>query len=373
MILRKIDDLIKSDMFSGKAIVIMGARQVGKTTTVRNISGNADDIVWFNADEPDVRDVFANITSTRIAQLVGNKKVIVIDEAQRITDIGVKLKLITDCLPDHQLIVTGSSSFELANMINEPLTGRKWEYTMYPLMFSEMVAHHGLLAEKRAIPHRLVYGYYPDVVSDANRAERIVRGLADSYIYKDVLMFDRMKKTDGLMKMLQAIAFQVGSEVSYNEISQLCGIDSKTVEKYIGIMEQAFIIFRLPSFSRNLRNELKKSRKIYFWDNGIRNAVISNFSPIEVRADAGQLFENFAISERLKMTHTMQMFRNNWFWRTTAQQEIDLLEENDGQLSAYEFKYSIHKKARVPLTFANAYPDAQFSVISMDNIDEFLL
>ena len=255
--------------------------------------------------------------------IFGNKKYVVIDEAQQIKDIGSKLKLITDELPEIQLIATGSSSFDLANRVNEPLTGRKWEYKMYPVSFAEMVMHHGLLEEKRLIPHRLVYGYYPDVVNNPGDEKEILKQLSDSYLYKDILMWEHIKKPDKLLKLLQAIAFQIGNQVSYSELGQICGIDSKTVEKYIVLLEQCFVIFRLGSFSRNLRNELKSSRKIYFYDNGIRNAIIADFSLAENRHDIGALWENYIISERHKKIEYDLLWRHSWFWRTSDQKEID--------------------------------------------------
>jgi predicted AAA+ superfamily ATPase len=212
---------------------------------------------------------------------------VIIDEAQRIQEIGLRMKLITDQIPEVQLVATGSSSFELANQINEPLTGRKWEYKMYPISFGEMVTNHGLLEEKRLLPHRMVYGYYPEVVNHIGSEKEILKQLSDSFLYKDVLLLDQIQKPDGLIKLLQALAYQVGSQVSYNELSLLTGLDAKTVDKYITVLEQAYVVFRLGSFSRNLRSELKKSRKIYFYDNGIRNALIANFNQLESRQDVG--------------------------------------------------------------------------------------
>jgi predicted AAA+ superfamily ATPase len=298
---------------------------------------------------------------------------VVLDEAQRIKDIGVKLKLITDQLPDIQLIVTGSSSFDLANQVNEPLTGRKWEYHMYPLSFAEMAAHHGLLDEKRLIPHRLVYGYYPDVVNHPGEEREILKLLSDSYLYKDILMWEQIKKPEKLVKLLQALAFQIGSKVSYSELGQTCGLDAKTIEKYIVLLEQCFVIFRLGSFSRNLRNELKNSRKIYFYDTGIRNAVIADFSIPETRRDTGALWENFLISERKKKLAYSHLWKNTWFWRTVSQQEIDYLEEGDGVLQAFEFKWNPGAKYKKPRTFLEAYPECTITLITPDNADEFLL
>lgn len=373
MIKRTLDDIIKDKLFKGKAIVIMGPRQVGKTTLLKQLFKDDDMVLWLNGDEQDVRNLFETISSSRMKLIIGNKKVVVIDEAQRISDIGLKMKLITDQIPEVQLISTGSSSFELANLVNEPLTGRKWEYKMLPLSFEEMVVQHGLLEEKRLVPHRMVYGYYPDVVVNPGSEDELLAQLADSYLYRDILTLDRIKKSEKIVKLLQAIALQMGSEVSYNELGQLCGLDSKTVERYVILLEQSYIIFRLGSFSRNLRNELKFSRKIYFYDNGIRNAVIGNFALIENRTDAGALFENFVISERMKRINYHTPTAQPWFWRTTAKQEIDYVEQRNGILSAYEFKWNPKRKASVPLSFRRAYPDVDFSVISRDNIEDFLL
>lgn len=361
-------------MFSGKAIVVMGARQVGKTTLLKQLfSDSSQKVFWLSGDEQDVRELFENISSTRLKAIINDHQVVVIDEAQRIKDIGVKMKLITDQIPEVQLVATGSSSFELANRINEPLTGRKWEYRMFPLSFAEMVAHTNLLDEKRMLPHRLVFGCYPDVVTHPSDEVDILRQLTNSYLYKDILEFDKIHKPDKLMKLLQALAYQVGSEVSYNELAQLCGLDSKTVDSYINILEQAYIIFKLGSFSRNLRNELKNSKKIYFYDNGIRNAIIGNFSQIENRTDAGALFENYAISERMKCKEYTGDYANSWFWRTTAKQEVDYIEEKDGNLTAFELKWNPRRKASLPLSFKNAYPSASFTLINSDNIEDLLL
>ena len=374
MIKRSIENIIKSQLHDGRAIIVMGARQVGKTTLLSQLfAGNGNDVLWMSGDEPDVRGAFEDITSTRLRAIIGNHSVVVIDEAQRIENIGIKLKLITDQVPEVQLLATGSSSFDLANKINEPLTGRKWEYTLFPLSFTELVNDTSLLEEKRMVPHRMVFGNYPDVVTHPGHEVAILRELTQSYLYKDILEFDRIHKPEKLTKLLQALAYQVGAEVSYNELSQLCGLDAKTVANYISILEQAYIIFRLGSYSRNLRNELKNSRKIYFYDNGIRNALIGNFSQVENRTDAGALFENYAIAERMKRKEYMMDYASSWFWRNANKQEIDYIEEKDGKLQAYELKWNPKRKASVPLSFRNGYPDADFTVIHRDNIEDLLL
>ena len=374
MIKRSIEDTIKGQLHGGRAIIVMGARQVGKTTLLKQVfATDSSDVLWMSGDEPDVRGMFENMTSTRLRSIIGNHRVVIIDEAQRIEDIGIKLKLITDQIPEVQLLATGSSSFELANRINEPLTGRKWEYKLFPLSFTELVNETNLIEEKRMVPHRMVYGSYPDVVTHPGKEVAILRELTESYLYKDILEFDRIHKPEKLTKLLQALAYQVGAEVSYNELSQLCGLDAKTVASYISILEQAYIIFRLGSFSRNLRNELKNSRKIYFYDNGIRNALIGNFSQVENRTDAGALFENYAIAERIKRKEYLIDYARSWFWRNTNKQEIDYIEEKDDRIHAYELKWNPRRKTSAPLSFRNAYPDADFAIINRDNIEDLLL
>lgn len=357
----------------GKALLLLGARQVGKTTLLKELFSGDDSVLWLSGDEPDVREMFRDITSTRLAQYIGTKAFLVIDEAQRLPDVGVKLKLITDNIPNVQLIATGSSALELANEANEPLTGRKVEFRLHPLSFAEMVAENGLLCEKRLIPHRLVFGYYPDIVTHAGEEAELLSELSESYLYKDILMADKIKKSEGIMRLLQAIAYQIGSEVSMSELAQISGLDPKTADRYVTMLEQAYIVFRLPSFSRNLRNELKHSRKIFFWDNGIGNAVIRNYAPIEARADKGALFENFAIAERLKFLGNTRSLARSWFWRTTAAQEIDYLEELDGKLCAYEVKLNPKRKVSAPLSFRNAYPGVDFKKITTSNFEAFVL
>ncbi len=373
MIERILEKTIKSQLNKGKAIILLGARQVGKTTLLKTLFGNEPDVLWLNGDELDVQALFETISATRLKAIFGNKKIILIDEAQRIKDIGLRMKLITDQIPEVQLVASGSSAFELANQVNEPLTGRKWEYKMYPISFGEMVAHHGLLEEKRMLPHRMVFGYYPDVINNIGVEKEILKQLSNSYLYKDVLLLEQIKKPEGLIKLLQGLAFQVGSQVSYNELSKLCGLDAKTVEKYIVLLEQTFIVYRVGSFSRNLRSELKKSRKIYFYDNGIRNALIANFNQLELRQDIGALWENFVFSERMKYLHYHQKWTNTWYWRTKEQKEIDCIEESDGQITAFEFKWQPNAKFKVPKLFLENYPNSLFKVIHRDNIEDFLL
>lgn len=331
MIQRKLENIITDKLFRKKAIILAGARQVGKTTLLRKIFDHHGDMLWLNGDELDVQQLFSEVSATRLRSIIGNKKVVIIDEAQRIENIGLRLKLITDTLPEVQLIATCSSSFDLANKVNEPLTGRKWEYRMFPVSFTEMVDHHGLLEEKRLLKHRMVFGYYPDVITNEGEEKEILKQLSDSYLYKDILMWEQIQKPDKVLKLLQALAFQLGAQVSYNELGQICGLDSKTVEKYIILLEQAFVIFRLSSFSRNLRNELKSSKKFYFYDNGIRNALIANFNFVESRSDAGALWENFIISERIKHLNYSGRWVNYWFWLLKSKGKLILLKRKMAQ------------------------------------------
>ena len=357
---------------SGKAKIIIGPRQVGKTTILHQLFDKEDNVLWFNGDEPDDNAMFKDITSTRLKNLIGDNKTVIIDEAQKIEDIGTKLKLITDNIKDVNLIATGSSSFELSNKVNESLTGRKREFNLYPLSFKEMVDHTDFRKELRLLPHRLIYGYYPEVVTKPGKEKEILSEIVSSYLFKDILMWNKIKKSDKLMKLLQALAFQMGNEVSYNELAKITELKNDTVESYITILEKAFIVFRLGAFSRNLRKELKRSRKIYFYDLGIRNALISNFKSIDLRDDVGRLWENFLVVERLKHTKYSNIYCNRYFWRTTDQQEIDYIEDRDGTLFAYEFKWNDLKKVKIPKIFTTTYENSESFIISKDNFESFL-
>ncbi len=372
MIKRKLDKLLRDKMGKGKALVILGARQTGKTTLLKNMVKNRKNVLWLNGDEPDVKLLFEGATSSKLKSLIGSNRTVIIDEAQQIEDIGQKLKLITDQIPKVQLIATGSSAFEMANKLNEPLTGRKREYKLFPLSFSEMVNHHGLIEESRQKNNRLIYGYYPEVVSSPGKEQEVLTELLNSYLYKDILIWGNIKKSDKIIKLLQALAFQIGNEVSYSELGKITGLNNETIEKYVLLLEQSFVVFRLSSFSRNLRKELKKSRKIYFYDLGVRNILISNLMPLELRQDAGALWENFLIVERMKYLSYNFIYGNRYFWRTHDQQEIDYIEERDGMLYAYEFKWNKFKKIKIPKIFSATYPDSEFSIISKNNFEEFI-
>jgi hypothetical protein len=373
MIKRKIAAHIENDMFRGKAILLYGARQTGKTTLMKDILRNrTDDVLFLSGDEGDVHELFAGITTTAWKNIIGSKKIVVIDEAQRISNIGIAIKLVIDHIPDVQVIATGSSSFDLANSTNEPLTGRKYLHHLFPLSFDELCEDHGIIEEKRNLDHRLVFGCYPEVVTAKGEEQRVLRLLAESYLFKDLLMLEAIKKSTLLVKILKSLALQIGNEVSFTEIAQLVGSNKNTVEKYIDLLEKVYVIFTLPAFSRNVRNELKNSRKIYFVDNGIRNAIIGNFQNINSRTDCGALWENFLISERIKLLSNEMKNTSTFFWRTTQQQEIDFIEERDGKLHAFEFKWNTTKTQRLPLTFIRAYPDHTGMTVTPVNFEHFL-
>lgn len=373
MIHRLLSASLKKDLNKGKVLIILGARQVGKTTLVKSVAKQvAEDYLYLNGDLESVQQLFSSNSLEGLKTIFGRHTMIVIDEAQRIQDIGIKLKIAVDALPDKQLIITGSSSLELASGTNEPLTGRKFQHFMYPIAFAELCEEWGAAAAVDSLEQRLIYGAYPEVINERGEERRFLELIVDSYLYKDLLHLEGIRRVELLKKILQALAFQVGNEVSYNEIAKLVGADRTTVELYIDLLEQAFVIFRLPSFSRNLRSELKRSRKIYFWDNGVRNALIANFAPVAIRQDVGALWENFLVSERRKIRHYRQGYANDYFWRNYAQQEIDYVEEADGQLTAYEFKWSPRKQPRLPLAFRKAYGEVKLEVVNRDNFLPFV-
>jgi len=370
---RELEQVISKRLYQKKAIIIVGPRQVGKTTLLNQVAqSSGKKTLFFNCDEPDVRKKLDLPTSTQLKALIGNSELILIDEAQRVKDIGITLKLLIDNFQEKQIIVTGSSALELSNSINESLTGRKFEYKMFPFSFKELVNANGLSDESRLLEHRMIYGMYPDVVNNQGNEREILANIVSSYLYKDIFEFQDIRKPEIIEKLLQALALQVGSEVSFNELSQLLGIDTATVQRYIDLLEKSYILFHLRSFSRNVRNELKKSRKIYFYDNGVRNALISNYNQIALRTDVGALWENYLISERFKRNNYSLNYAGFYFWRTTQQQEIDYIEERDGKLYCYEFKWNSNKKATLSTTFSTNYPDSSFTLINPDNYTDFI-
>lgn len=374
MIPRDLADVIRKRLTEHKVIVLYGARQVGKTTLLHQLLDNsAEAVLWMNADNPPIRERFENASQLDLRSMVGQHKILVIDEAQRIPNIGISIKLLHDNYPEITIVLTGSSALDLQSTIKEPLTGRKWEYQLYPLSYHELQQHFGFLKEAEMLPQRLVFGSYPEVVTSniGDQKARLIQ-LTDSYLFKDILALRDVKRPTQLEKLLKALAYQVGSEVSYNELARTAGLDNETVVRYIDLLEQSYVIFRVRAFSRNLRNEIRKSRKIYFYDNGIRNTLIGNHSDIKTRADVGALWENYLVSERQKFNQYTSSYCNAYFWRTRMQQEIDYIEESNGKLKAFEFKWNPKRKVIVSKTFSNAYPDSEFQVITPKNYHDFL-
>lgn len=364
---------IQEKITPGKAVIVLGPRQCGKSTLIHAVAErSALKVLKLDCDDSAVRARLEVQTLPNLKNLVGNAELVLIDEAQRIKNIGLTLKIIIDQIKDIRLLVSGSSSFELASQTSEPLTGRKWEYILLPFSVDELVQFHGSFEESRHLNQRLVYGMYPEVVKNQNQAQEILKQLASSYLYKDIFAFQDLRKPELLDRMLKALALQTGSEVSYNKLAEVVGSDISTVQRYIDLLEKTFIVFRLPAFSRNLRTELKKTRKIFFYDNGIRNAIIGDYRAVELRNDIGALWENFMVSERIKRNHFHGFYGSQSFWRTVNQQEIDYLEEYDNQIYAFEFKWNPQKKVKWPAAFSAAYPDALFKVVTLENYQDFL-
>ena len=370
MIKRDLYKTLNSKFNKGKAIVLLGPRQVGKTTLIKKCLAGKD-FLFLNGDDPEIRDLLENAGVSKLKAIIGKNTTVFIDEAQRIKDIGLIAKMITDQFSKVQLILSGSSALEISHSTQESLTGRKFEYHLFPISWEEFENHVGYIEASAQLEERLIFGMYPDVLNNRSDARDVLKQLTSSYLYKDVLSLTGIKKPDLLDKLLKALALQLGSEVSYNELSNMLQIDKATVSKYIDLLEKAFIVFRLNSFSRNQRNEIKNNRKIYFYDNGIRNMIINNLNPLDLRTDKGALWENFLIAERIKLQQYNQIYTNNYFWRTVQKQEIDFVEDSNGKLSAFEFKWKRKGSAKVPSAFLLEY-DAIGQVIDKDNFREFV-
>ena len=370
MIIRDLTSRLVDKLGKGKVIVLIGSRQVGKTTLVNSLLKDIP-FLFLDGDDAVVAETLANANTETLKSIIGSFKYVFIDEVQRIPNIGLKLKIIVDQIKDVQVIVSGSSAFDINHVTQEPLTGRKFEYHLYPISWNEFEQNVGYMKAQQQLELRLLYGMYPDVINNFGNEYEVLKNLVSSYLYKDVLSLAGIRKADVLEKILQALAFQVGSEVSYNEIAQLVGVDKNTVNTYIDLLEKAFVIFRLNSFSKNLRNEIKANRKIYFYDNGVRNMLIGNFNALEFRQDKGALWENFLVSERIKQLSYRNSLAKPYFWRTSSQQKIDYIESNADAISAFEFKWSPIKKTKLPKSFDEAYHPS-FMVVNKENFREFL-
>ncbi|MFB6320345.1 ATP-binding protein [Saccharicrinis sp. FJH54] len=371
---RKLKEIIKSNLYKGKIIVLFGARRTGKTTLVKELVTESEvKAAYINCDLFQYRSVLSSMDHILLKDLLGNNKLVVLDEAQQIENIGLTLKIIADTFPEIQIIATGSSSFDLSNKISEPLTGRSRKYMLMPISIEELHGEHNLVDIRAMLSSFLKFGFYPQVLN-ASGDEKIeeINEISSNYLYKDLLQFESIKKPELIFNLLKAVALQLGCESSLNELSQLTGTSVHTVKRYLDLLEKSFVIFRLTSFSRNLRKEINKSQKIYFYDTGVRNAVVQNFNNPELRNDIGGLWENFCITERMKYNHYNRRFVNSYFWRTYDQKEIDYIEEQNGVLTCFEFKYSSKKVKKVPKEFIETYPDSTFKTITPDNFYELI-
>ncbi|MBI5614392.1 ATP-binding protein [Candidatus Gottesmanbacteria bacterium] len=373
---RSIEPKIREWLFKGKIIVIYGARQTGKSTIVRRVLTDfSSESTYLNGDESGTKRLFAEAEdASTLGHIVGNHKIVVIDEAQRIENIGLKLKILVDTYPDRQIIATGSSSFDLANKIAEPLTGRTVQFTLYPLSLEELTQTWGQTELLVQLPNLLIYGLYPAVVTASSLEEKTVllKQLASDYLYRDVLSFDRVKKSEVLKKLTEAVALQTGNEVSYNELSTILQIGKQTAIHYLDILEQGFILFRLTSFSRNLRQEINRSRKLYALDNGVRNVLLNNLNPLSLRTDVGALWESFIVSEFKKQQFWEATTAPLYFWRTYSQEEVDVVKDIGGMLFAYEIKWK-KPKLRPPKNWIISYPTSKWRSITRDNfLDVFV-
>lgn len=376
MIKRAIDERIQNALTKKKVVTIMGPRQVGKSTLACAMIPEGAKVLEINGDNTDVQTMFVNVDETKMKVLIGNKNFILVDEAQKIGNVGNMLKIVAEKFNDIKVIVTGSSAFKLAEAVNESLTGRKREFRLYPLSFKEMADETSALEESRMIDHRLIYGYYPEVVTSPGDEKEVIKELIDSYLYKDVMEENDIAKPDKLVKLVQALAFQIGSTVSANELAGLVGVDAKTVERYIDILERCYIIFTLPSYAKNQRNELKFARKLYFWDMGIRNGVIGNMASVSLRSpeELGHMWENFLVAERIKRNdYAGRTFVQHYFWRTQQKKEVDLIEVEDGLMTGFEIKRKKGKRVGAPASFTAAYPEAHFECITPDDLMSFLM
>lgn len=373
MISRTIEKKLIDQIDYKKAILIFGPRQVGKTTLVKDMMKKVGvGFLYFNGDEIITRNLWRKNQVPALIQSFGDGKLIILDEAQMVEEVGIICKQIIDAELGIQLILTGSSALNMANLTQEPLTGRKWEYFLYPISCAEIIEYSSAPELLRGLSQYLVYGCYPEVVTNLSNAQQILNNLASSYLYKDILALTGVKKPLLLEKILKALAWQVGSEVSLNELSQIVGADTKTIDSYIHLLEQVYVVYRLGAHSGNLRNEINRKKKIYFHDNGIRNALIGNYSLPDNRNDIGALWENYLITERKKLLAYNGFYGHTYFWRSKARAEVDYLEEIDGKLYAYEFKWNPAAKSKFPQSFIEAYKPAATEVIHRDNFWQWL-
>lgn len=375
MITRKIESVLLESLVPGKVVILLGARRTGKTVLLKKIvSMISEPSIFFNGEDFEVQRLLENRSVANYEKILGTTKLLVIDEAQKVPEIGKILKLMIDSIQGLRIIVTGSSAFDLTGKLGEPLTGRNRTFRLFPLSEQELDPLYGITEKRAALEERLVFGSYPEVISIHDREDKVkyLKELVNDYLLRDLLSFEGVKNAGVINNLLRLVAFQAGSEVSMSELSSNLGIARNTVEKYLDLLSKVYVIFKVEGFSRNLRKEITKNSKWYFYDNGIRNTLVANLNPLGLRNDTGGLWENFIISERIKFQEYQNVLSNNFFWRTYDKQEIDWIEERGGKLFAYEFKFN-KEKAKFPVAFSVAYPESEFKVVSVNNYHEFVL
>jgi len=373
-LVRDLSENIIKKLQSNKVVIVFGARRVGKTVLVKELLERINEpVLSLNGEDINVHDKLAIRSVENYKQLLGSYKFLYIDEAQKIPAIGLKLKLMTDEIEDLKIIISGSSSFDIHKDAGEPLTGRKYSFNLFALSENEYNQVENKIEKIDKVRERLIFGNYPELLQLPDREYKIdyLNEMVSSYLLKDILVYENIKNSQKIFNLLRLIAFQIGGEVSLQELGKQLGISKNTVEKYLDLLRKVFILHKVEGFSRNLRKEITKNSRWYFLDNGIRNAVIANFNPIESRNDIGALWENYMISERLKYQEYNKLSSNNYFWRTYEQQEVDWVEERDGSLFGYEFKWK-ESKVKIPTQWKNAYPDSSFEVINKDNFEKWL-
>lgn len=373
-LVRELSNLILNKLQPNKVVILYGARRVGKTMLVKEILANVNEpILRLNGDDINVHDKLSIRSIENYKQILGTYKLLYIDEAQKISEIGLKLKLMIDEIEGLRIIISGSSSFDIHKNAGEPLTGRKYTFTLYTLSENEYTQIENNINKMDKVRERLVFGNYPELLHLPDRQDKVdyLNEMISSYLLKDILVYEHIKNSQKIFNLLRLIAFQIGGEVSLQELGIQLGISKNTVEKYLDLLSKVFILHKVEGFSRNLRKEITKNSRWYFLDNGIRNAVIANFNPLQARNDIGALWENYMISERLKYQEYRRISSNNYFWRTYEQQKIDWVEERDGSLFGYEFKWK-EEKVKIPTQWKSAYPDASFELININNFSEWL-
>ena len=372
---RAVSGQVKKDLLrDNKVVILYGSRQVGKTTLANKILDELHfKILRINAEEMQYQSVLSSRDLKKLRALIGKHEILFIDEAQYIKEAGLNLKLIHDHIPEVKVLVTGSSAFDLANKVSEPLTGRSWKHALYPISYGELSEGETDFDLSRDLDERLIYGSYPELFSMTGNKEkeRYLQELTNSYLFKDIFSFATIKHHSKIWQLLRLLAFQIGSEVSINELSTQLSISRDAVNNYINLLEKSFIIFRLSAFSGNLRKEVSKMNKVFFFDLGIRNTMINNLNPLEMRNDTGQLWENFLIAERLKKNSYSQHYSNPYFWRLYSGAELDYIEEYGGKVHGYEFKWG-KKKVSPPKSWTKTYPNSTFQLINRENFLDFI-